>query len=209
MLVEPFVGGFNVVPAVRPVKARCSDVHKGLIELLRSVQFGWVPPETLTIDQYNVLRECANDLDPMKAFAEFGCSYAGKSWGGFARYGERNYARQASRALVRKAAAMAHVIFHATPYDAVRVDPGDVVYADPPYEATTGYRGIGCFDSAAFWAWAEHMSARAVVFVSEFTAPPQWASVWSQTRKVTAGPIKHISATEHLFRFNPPSSLVR
>lgn len=60
---------------------------------------------------------------------------------------------------------------------------GDVVYCDPPYRGTTGYK-TGTFDHDAFDTWAEEQVTKgAQVFVSEFNAPPHWEVVWENPER--------------------------
>ena len=77
------------------------------------------------------------------------------------------------------------VSFHHRTYDAWDIGPGDVVYCDPPYAGTTGYKGTPTFDHDQFWdtcrKWHE---LGASVFVSEFTAPNDWRPVWSIERSI-------------------------
>lgn len=89
-------------------------------------------------------------------------------------------------------------------YETLEVRPGDVVYCDPPYAETTGYK-TGAFDTPRFWAitqaWAE---AGANVFVSEYQAPEGWDVVWSkeQTISLNGGTERNKKSIEKLFRYN-------
>lgn len=67
-------------------------------------------------------------------------------------------------------------------YRAAAEDAGDddVIYADPPYDSKTGY-GVA-FDNAAFWEWGRR-PRRALLIISEYSAPPDFAEVWA--KKVT------------------------
>lgn len=53
-------------------------------------------------------------------------------------------------------------------YKAVKIQPGSVIYCDPPYSGTAEY-GEGCFDSVCFWQWCREQTKP--VFISEYTAP--------------------------------------
>jgi DNA adenine methylase len=53
--------------------------------------------------------------------------------------------------------------------------PGTVLYCDPPYCGTTGYKALEPFNSEAFWFWAREHARRGVhVYVSEYQAPAGW-----------------------------------
>ena len=54
---------------------------------------------------------------------------------------------------------------------------GDVIYADPPYANKSGY-GVR-FDNAEFWAWCRR-PRRALLIVSEYSAPPDFIGVWAK-----------------------------
>lgn len=190
-LVEPFVGGFNVVPALRRLgwhgPAVCTDLHPGLAHLYQALQAGWEPPAEMSRERRETLRILEDWSNPETAFAAFGMSFAGKAWDtyAFARRGE-DFAGECARSLCRKARAMASVTFACIDYRGASVGPGAVVYADPPYAGATEY-STGPFDTPAFLeqceAWA---SCGARVFVSEFTHPgrPGWIERWRIERSI-------------------------
>ena len=53
----------------------------------------------------------------------------------------------------------------------------DVIYADPPYANKSGY-GVA-FDNEEFWEWCRQ-PRRALLIVSEYSAPPDFAEVWAK-----------------------------
>lgn len=65
----------------------------------------------------------------------------------------------------------------------MEIPDGALVYCDPPYEGTAGYKDA--FDNSKFWTWVRKLSLRCTVFVSEYKAPPDFNCVWSKNRKVT------------------------
>ncbi len=54
---------------------------------------------------------------------------------------------------------------------------GSMVYLDPPYANTTGYGATGSFDSGQFWSIVRKVSEEHDVYVSEYTAPPDFKCV--------------------------------
>ena len=64
-------------------------------------------------------------------------------------------------------------------YRAAAEDAGedDVIYADPPYAVKAGY-GVA-FDNEEFWEWCRQ-PRRALLIVSEYSAPPDFAEVWAK-----------------------------
>lgn len=76
-------------------------------------------------------------------------------------------------------------------------EEGDVVYCDPPYASTNQYKA-GDFDSAAFWEWARTRDYP--VYVSEYSAPVDFVSVWSKEKRSLINDKKQSALrVEHLF----------
>lgn len=147
-----------------------SDLHEELMALWVHVRDGGELPNVVTEADY---RRAKGGDGPLwwRGFVGFGCSFGGKWLGGFARGGVgRNYAMNAKNGLVRyraglQGARLTHGHFLASALGVRNA----VFYCDPPYAATTGYRGG--FDHDVFWAWARQVSTNNVVLVSEYTAP--------------------------------------
>lgn len=74
-----------------------------------------------------------------------------------------------------------------TDYREVQLQPGDVVYADIPYEGTnkTGYREGAKFDKQAFSDWA--LGQDVPIYVSEQSMPEGWVEVQSWNMKAMRG----------------------
>ena len=169
-----------------------SDACLPLVTLLKAVQSGWIPPEILSEDDYNWLKAIQDPYDPMTAFAGFGCSFAGKWFGGYARckrgdnYAKntgsslrkqfgRNYATNARNGLLKN--VNEDVIFLCADYRALNPENA-LVYCDPPYAGTTGYSAIGKFDWNEFWDTMRVWSALGnTVLISEYTAPADFTCV--------------------------------
>ena len=63
-------------------------------------------------------------------------------------------------------------------YREVRVKPGGIIYADPPYKGTTGY-SCGAFDHEAFYDWCA--ARKGHVFISEYWMPEdRFEAVWEK-----------------------------
>lgn len=199
---EPFVGGFNLVPALgeRVISAHCSDTHTGLIAMYHAIQAGWAPPGSLSELEYASLRNA--DESPLRTFAAFACSFGGKEWGGYARdrAGLRNFAAEQQRFLAKKSAAIVRSSFAVADYRDLSPSQS-VIYCDPPYTGTTGYANGG-FDHAAFYKWCERMAADNAVFVSEFTIPERkgWDPVLTIPRKSSVRRNDGITVNDYLIR---------
>ncbi len=223
MFVDMFCGALNVIRHV-PSKSELAagglvdvtrvavDACGPLITMWKAAISGWVPPKTVTHEEYNKIKENPDPHDPMTAFVLFGCSFGGKWAGGYAKdRPQQRYAECASNSVVKKAKDCAGVILEHNTFQ--NKHPGcwpigTVMYCDPPYSGTTGYKAIAPFDSGAFWHWASEHARRGVhVYVSEsgsLEGPAGWRMVLEQTAsqggRLTKG---HAPRVDRLFYRGP------
>lgn len=207
LYIEPFLGSAAVAARMVPAfdRAILADAMPDVVHLWQAACNGWIPPENLSLGEYEALRSAPSSA--LRAFAGFGCSFGGKWFGGYARdpRSDRNYARAASRSIARRAPMLAGAEIIQTDYRTLVVTPGTVLYADPPYANTTAYNGAGPFNSVEFWQIAEGWArSGATVFVSEYTAPSGWCEVWSIDRHTsTALDNRGARAIDRLFIYDP------
>lgn len=180
LYVEPFVGGGNSFHLVNGPKWG-NDVNADVVAMLEAVGGGWVPPGDVSEDDYTEARLGGREPH-VRGFIGVGCSYSGKFFGGYARGraadgSDRNYARESRDNVLRQASGLAGARWSSLRYWELDIPDGSFVYCDPPYAGVTGYGAV--FDSVKFWEWAECLSVRCRVFVSEYSAPSGWACVWS------------------------------
>jgi DNA adenine methylase len=206
---EPFMGGGSVTAELAPrfPLVIASDAHPDLVLMWRAVLEGWAPPEVVTEAEYAALKIA--EPSPLRGFVGFGGSFGGKWFAGYARggvnkSGPRNHQAESARAVMRIGAQLRRydVFVARATYGEIPIEPGSVVYCDPPYLSTLGYKSAGGFDPVDFWAWAEVTSDVADVYVSEYVAPPGWACVWSAQKRqsVTRPDQGRELRTERLFR---------
>lgn len=197
---EPFCGGLNVTVALG-ASGVVSDADPALIAMYRAVLFeGWEPPATLTEEQYAAARALP-DSDPLKAFAGYLCSFGAKWFAGYARNNQsRDYAREARNVLLRDLGALRGRDIDLCCIDFMAIEPqptdGHIIYCDPPYRGTTGYRHA--FDCDAFARRVLEWSRYTEVLVSEY-AFPHGRVIWEHERNLemqSATPRKRI---ERLF----------
>lgn len=180
---EPFVGAANVIQHVKAPFRIGSDLAAEMITFLRAVQDGFCFPIEVTEDQYKEMKNKPDPYDPMCAFLKYGCSFAGKPWGGFARSGDRNYAKNAANSVIKQRQLLQGIIFKHAPYaspfaSAFQID---VIYCDPPYAGTTSCGVSKGFDTDAFFQWVREQ--KALTFVSEFQAPSDFVCIWEKEIK--------------------------
>lgn len=206
--VEPFLGGGSVAAAVaitgKHRKLRLSDGQRDLFLLWRAVLDDWTPPDKMSREEYEGLRRA--EPSALRGWAAFAASHSGKFFGGYGTRAEsagRDYLAEAQRLMLRKARALraAEASLECVDYEHALVNPGDVVYCDPPYSTGESYAGMPPFDSARFWRTVDGWESRgAVVFVSEFAAPEGYESLLSVERAATLDPSSSKTTTEGLYR---------
>ena len=193
--IESKVNGFD--------KIICNDKHEYLIELFKGVQNGYELPEIITEEQYKYIREHKDNDKALTGFVGFGCSFGGKWFGGYARNKTNtNYALQSKKSLLKDMSNLTTAHFTCQDYHDVIIPNNSIVYADPPYNNTTGY-GKDKFNSDEFWEYMRIISKNNKVFISEQTAPNDFECVWEKefTRTLDVNKDNQFKVTEKLFTY--------
>lgn len=182
----------------------CNDNHEYLIELLKGVQNGYDLPEIITEEQYKYIREHKDEDKILTGFVGFGCSFGGKWFGGYARNKTNtNYALQSKKSLLKDMKNLMTAKFTCQDYRDLIIPNNSIIYADPPYNNTTGY-GKDKFNSDEFWEYMRIISKNNKVFISEQTAPSDFKCVWEKefTRTLDVNKDNQFKVTEKLFTLN-------
>lgn len=207
-VLEPFMGGANLSVHLPPGSV-CSDIDPSLATLYSFVQkegLGAIP-EQLTKETYDELRRLDDPANPLTAFAKYGCSYAGKPWGGWVKpnpnQSRSGFYSESARNSLLKVAVTKHVFCTRSFFDMVPGSyPGLTVYLDPPYFGTTGYSLE--FDYDRFVTHARDWATTNTVYVSEYTEQPTWELVEEFEKARNGLHIRNASQakgqTEKLFR---------
>ena len=177
--------------------------HKYLIELFKGVQNGYELPESITEEQYKYIREHKDENKILTGFVGFGCSFGGKWFGGYARNKTNtNYALQSKKSLLKDMDNLMTAQFTCQDYRDVIIPNNSIVYADPPYNNTTGY-GKDKFNSDEFWEYMRVISKNNKVFISEQTAPDDFKCIWEKefTRTLDVNKDNQFKVTEKLFTY--------
>ena len=171
--IDAFCGSCNIISKIDSNRIRiANDKHKELIAMWQWVQEMGVDrlPTDVSKELYYYIKTSTTSPDWLKGFVGFGCSFAGKWWGG---YGEcrrgYNYAKGSANSLARKMVGLNNVNFVCGDYfDIVIPSVPSIIYCDIPYKNTTGYSG-GTFNHEAFYQWGNEMKALGhIVLVSEY-----------------------------------------
>lgn len=178
-----------------------NDKHKYLIDLLVGVQNGYELSEFISEEQYKYIRKHKDEDNILTGFVGFGCSFGGKWFGGYARNKTNtNYALQSKKSLLKDMSTLQAACFTCQDYKDVKLPEGCVIYADPPYNNTTGY-GNEKFDSSEFWEYAREASKEHLMFISEQEAPDDFVVIWECpfTRTLDKNKQNQFKVTEKLF----------
>ena len=183
--VDLFCGSCNVVSKIKADKRIANDLHTELIDMHIAVQQGWVPPVSVSEEEYREAKNSKDGAVPnhLKAFIGFGCSFAGRYFEGYARGNRQNYAKGSGNSLLKKHSTMQDVLFTSGTYEKVLIPEGSLIYCDIPYKSSTKkYKG-GWFNHEDFYQYCKTMQDSGhVVLVSEYlkNLPEGWEVQWMQ-----------------------------
>ena len=201
--VEPFVGGCNMIDKVDGLRIG-ADSNSYLISMWNALQSGWVPPDEVTEDMYRYYNLCRDIEDPaMVAFVGFLCSFAGKFFAGYARdKNNTNYALRGRKSLLNQLPLVMGVDMYCCSYECLDIPPNSIIYCDPPYEGTTGYKQF--IDHAKFWQWCRDKAYEGhEIYVSEYAAPDDFVCLKSIVHSTGVNMALRETRIEKLFTFDP------
>lgn len=183
--VDLFCGSCNVISKINPDRIRiANDLHYELISMWIYLQNGGVLPDNISESEYADIKY--NGEPWLKSFVGFGCSFAGKYFGGYARDDiGRNYCRNAKNSTMRKVSLLNNVDFKNQHYSLCEIPDNSLVYCDIPYKNSTSY-SVGCFNHEDFYKYAVELNnAGHDVYVSEYkhNVPVSWSIVWEHRSK--------------------------
>ena len=177
IFVEPFVGGANIISQMSG-KRKAYDFNEYLIEMYKGIQNGYELPNQITEDEYKRIKENKDEDKVLTGFVGFGCSFAGKWFGGYARGhgGKLGYADTSKRSLLKKMNTMQDVEFQFADYKNLSFKDC-LIYCDPPYNNTTKFTGTPDFNTEEFWDVMRNWSKNNDVYISEYVAPDDFECV--------------------------------
>lgn len=203
--IEPFVGGANMIQHIECRYRFGYDSNSYLVAFWKAILRGWNPFETVQMSKelYQSIRERQDDYSPeLVALAGFCASYNAKWFGGYAgtvktKIGTfRNYYDEAVRNVLKQAEYLRGVEINVADYREI-VTKNTLIYCDPPYQGTTGYKDD--FDHNAYWEWVRGMSENNIVLCSEYSAPSDFVCIWQKRLTTTLDKSSRTKATEKLF----------
>ena len=200
---EPFLGGGSVLEKVNKPIRIASDINKYLIAMYQSLQNGWIPPKDISEEEYNYIKNHKDENLPLTGFVGFGCSFAGKFFGGYARdkRKKQSFAFTTSNSLINQILKMRDVEFFCSDYRMITSE-NYIIYCDPPYKGTTKYSN-GLFNHELFWETMREWSKNNIVYISEYVCPKDFECVLEIPIKVNVRDKNNnlIPRVEKLFKY--------
>ncbi len=197
--VEPMVGGANLIDKVKGNRIG-ADSHEELIALHIALQKGWTPPIKISKEEYYLIKNNQENYPKhLIGFVGFLCSFGGKWWGGYAANSKGdNYAERGSRCLLKQSKNNIGIEFKNEIYQDLGIPNNSIIYCDPPYEGTTGYKDK--FNHEEFWNWCrEKVKEGHMVFVSEYNAPSDFVCIKEINHKTVLNKNEQTKTSEKLF----------
>ena len=181
--VDLFCGSCNVISKIDDNRLRiANDKHKYLIEMWKGLQQGYELPNELSEEEYEYIKNNKDEDLVLTGFVGFGCSFAGKWFGGYARNGKRNYCSTSKKGILNKFKYLKDVEFYNCDYKDLTIPEGSLVYCDIPYLNTTPYcrNEVGIFSHDEFYQWVRENSNKYNIFISEYkdNKPDGFDIVW-------------------------------
>ena len=186
LYLEPFVGGANVIDKINHHNKVGSDIHLELIKLLKKVQISVDDlPLTITAEEYKRVKENKEKYDSWYVGLVGFCStFAAKYYGGFANpAGGRDIPAERIRNLAKQAANLQNIEFVNKSFDSWNSLNNCVIYCDPPYRGTTGYKTNKKFNYDEFYDWCRSMAETNTVLISEYSMPEDFECIWQKEHK--------------------------
>jgi DNA adenine methylase len=185
--VEPMVGGCGMIRHVSSVKKIAYDANVYVIELWKAIQDGWIPPKSISREQWYHIKENKEEYEPrLVGYAGIAGSYGG-CW--FAAYSGpnstgRDYLLESYNSVLKLAPLIKDVEFRQSTYESIEFDSKSVIYLDPPYKGTRSYYNGHKVNHDEFYQWCREKTVEGHrVFISEYEAPEDFVCVWQKDKK--------------------------
>lgn len=177
--VEPFVGGANIIDKVPSSFKRVGyDLNPHTIAALIAIR-DMVDqlPQSVSEQEYKSYK--GTEPNPITSWVRFECSFGNKFENGYSRAKDgKNYAAIGMRAGKKQSPNLQGVQLLNQSYDSIIFQEPSLIYCDPPYQGTTGYK-TGAFEHDKFFDWCRQKKVEGhTVFVSEYQAPDDFELVW-------------------------------
>lgn len=198
--VEPFMGGCNILGLIDTPNKIGNDINSYVVKLWRALQNGWLPPETISADDYDRIKadytyKTGFYSDALIGYVGTACSYGSAWWNGYAKFNPKkgeNHTLEAFHGLQNQLKGFKFFkdcTFTCRSYNDILIPDNAVVYCDPPYANTKSYE---CdFNNNAFWQWCREIAKKGCkVIISEYDAPSDFTCIMEIPRRDGMGTCK-------------------
>jgi DNA adenine methylase len=208
---EPFCGTLGLYQYVPPLFDEVSpditylagDINESLIKMWKGAQKGtWTPPTSISKSKFDSLYKSGASAD--KGFIGHQCAFGGIYFGHYTpEFCTKKALTRAGEKVLSVIDALPPIKFSHGLYTQYSKLRKAVIYCDPPYSKYNRYYDEDhnrlTFDHEAFWDWVRKMSKHNLVFVSEYSAPPDFTNIHSRKTKSHG----RSANTEKLFIYDP------
>ena len=187
--VEPFMGGCNILDKVNHPYKIGSDSNPYIVALWRFLQSGGQLPTNVDKTLYTAIKTHPEKYpDWLIGYVGSACSYGGAWFAGYANFNEKrkeNHIKEAYNGIQKQLSKfrfLEETSFQCTSYDELQIPEKSLIYCDPPYNGTRGYKDS--FDSIRFWDWVRKMRNDGhILIISEYNAPDDFQCIWQMEKK--------------------------
>lgn len=207
--IEPFVGGANIIEAVKCENRIAYDINKDLIELYKHVQNGGGLPEHVNKEIFDQVKYNKEQYEGWYiAAVGFLGGYRGRGINDTCGVYDdaedyRNTYKCKKETFEKQIPLLKDIHFENKDYREVNAQ-GCLIYCDPPYKGTVQYinnKGKNRFNSETFWDWCREMSKKNIVLISEQEGPEDFDIILDIeiTRCITSKRREQNKKNERLF----------
>lgn len=186
--VDLFCGSCNVITKINSNRLRiANDKHKYLIAMWKELQNGWIPPDSISEEEYLYLKRNKDECLYLSGFVGFGCAFAGDWFQGYAKSKDRNYCLNAKNSTMRKLNNLKDVEFYNEDYRDLNIPKRSLVYCDIPYKNAIQHTKnlLGEFNHDEFYQWVKNNADKYDIYISEYkeNVPEGFEIVWQYKSK--------------------------
>lgn len=178
--VEPFVGGANLIDKVTGNRLG-NDINPYLISLLIAIRDGWIPPDSISEEKYNEVKD-NKDFFPKELVGYIGfSSFGGKFFGGYPRdkSNKRNYFIEHKNNILDQSKRLKGIIFTNLDYRKIEIPNNSIIYCDPPYSDSVGY-GTN-LHYGEYYQWCRKQKELGhQIFISDYSAPSDFKFLYEK-----------------------------
>jgi DNA adenine methylase len=182
--IEPFCGMLGVyrwMPSKFGDKFTyfAGDINKSIILMWKKIQEGWEPPISCSEERFKKLKYDGK-YSAIEGYVGHLCTYRGVFFDSY--YQQKSSKMETNRKRTLEIGKqIGNVTFTSDSYKQFSNVKNAVIYTDPPYWGGEQryyegkeYKNRLVFDNEEFFNWCRQMSKHNLIFISEYSAPPDF-----------------------------------